>query len=274
MRIAIIIKGIEILDENEDSATVKAGAGVVWDDLVRFCVEREFYGIENLSLIPGTVGAAPIQNIGAYGTEIADTLSEVEYFDFEKYEKFVIRKEDCNLGYRDSIFKNKLKNKIIVTSVILKLSTKKNLNLGYRALQNEFPERYPENISIYEVREKIIKIRESKLPSTDKFGNAGSFFKNPEISEKEFNKLQHKFPDIVYFETGKDKIKIPAGWLIENAGLKGIKKGNTGTYPKQALVLVNYGNAKGSEIKALAEEIIQQIEYRYGVSLVPEVNII
>lgn len=268
------IKGIEILSEDENSVKIKAGAGVVWDDLVKFCVEKEFYGIENLSLIPGTVGAAPIQNIGAYGTELSDVLFEVEFYDTEEQKFRSLEKDYCKLDYRNSIFKKELKNKIIITSVTLELSLEKSFNLSYRALQKEFEERSIDNIALSEVRDKIIQIRNSKLPSTDLYGNAGSFFKNPEITVSHFEKLKKKFPDIVYFETGKDKVKVPAGWLIETAGMKGKRIGNTGTYPEQALVIINYGNADGSEVKRFAEKIISEIDNKFGITLIPEVNIL
>jgi UDP-N-acetylmuramate dehydrogenase len=268
------LKGIKVISEDTKKVIVKAFAGEVWDDLVKFCVENEYYGIENLSHIPGTVGAAPIQNIGAYGTEISDLIKEVEYFDiFEKIIK-IIDNSGCLFGYRNSIFKNELKNKILITAITIKLSKKKIFNLNYRVLAEEFKTANPDNLNIKLLRDKIIEIRDSKLPLTDQFGNAGSFFKNPEITKSEFKELHLKYPDIIFFETEENKMKIPAGWLIENAGLKGYRTGDVGTFPKQALVIVNYGNATGGEVIKFAEMIIGKIKKIYGINLIPEVNII
>ncbi|HSP88348.1 MAG TPA: UDP-N-acetylmuramate dehydrogenase [Ignavibacteriaceae bacterium] len=272
--IKISIPDIEIIYEDGETVLVKAGAGVIWNDLVQYCVERNFGGIENLSLIPGTVGAAPIQNIGAYGQELKDVFENLEgvFISNSKTAKFV--KEECKFGYRDSIFKNELRNKFIVTHLTLRLSKNPILNLEYGNVRNELESMRLNNIGVKEVSDVICKIRLSKLPDPVKIGNAGSFFKNPEITVEQFNLLKENFNDIVGFNLGNGKIKIPAGWLIESCGWKGKIVGNTGSHAKQSLVLVNYGNATGEEILNLAEEIKKSVLDKFGIKLNEEVNIV
>ncbi|MDO8550901.1 MAG: UDP-N-acetylmuramate dehydrogenase, partial [Ignavibacteria bacterium] len=236
----ISIPDIEIISEDEETVEVKAGAGVIWHDLVLYFIERNFGGVENLSLIPGTAGAAPIQNIGAYGQELKNVFENLVgiFLSDSKPAKFT--KEECRFGYRDSIFKNELKDKFIVTYVTIRLHKNPLINIKYGNVRSEIDRMGYNNIGIKEVSDVICRIRLSKLPDPSKIGNAGSFFKNPEISEEKFASLKEKFNDIISFNLGSGKVKIPAGWLIESCGWKGKMVGNTGAHAKQALVLVNY----------------------------------
>ena len=264
---------IRVVLENKNEVILEIGAGKNWDDLVKYCIEEELYGIENLSMIPGTVGAAPIQNIGAYGVELKDVFVYLNGYSLETNEKKIYTREACNFGYRDSIFKNELKGNIIITKVALRLLKQKKFNLSYKALNEKFnqPE---EEITIKQVSDAVRKIRTEKLPDPYKFGNAGSFFKNPEISEEQFQFLFKKYSDIVYFKQENEMYKIPAGWLIEKSGYKGKRIGNVGTYENQALVIVNYGNASGKEIIDFARLILNEVEKRFSIELETEVNIL
>ncbi len=268
------IKGVKIISEDKDSVEIKAGAGEHWDDLVNYCVEQNYWGIENLSLIPGTVGAAPIQNIGAYGAELKDVLVAVEGLSVAELKEMRISREEAKLAYRNSIFKNELKNKFIITHVILQLNKKGKPNLSYSGLSNYFKNTPVDKIDIGQIRKAVIEIRRSKLPDPAQLGNAGSFFKNPVVSDSIYNKLKSKYSNIVAFPVGDNRWKIPAGWLIENAGLKGIKIGDAGTYEKQALVIVNYGKSTGKEILELAKLIQKTVKEKFNIELEPEVNII
>jgi UDP-N-acetylmuramate dehydrogenase len=267
------IKGIkhEIQDE---MVLVSAGAGVVWNDLVNYCVDREFAGIENLSLIPGSVGASPIQNIGAYGVELKDVFHSCKAFEISTGKILTFTRSDCKFGYRDSIFKNELKGKVIITDVTYKLSTRPNLNTSYGAIQQELQKRGIERPTIKDISKVVSEIRVNKLPDPSTIGNAGSFFKNPIITVDNFRHLQYTFPDIVHFPVGNGKEKIAAGWLIEKCGWKGRKIGETGTWKNQALVLVNYGNATGSAIYDLSSLIISDVKKQFDIELEREVNII
>ncbi len=274
-------KGIEILDENEASATLRAMGGEIWHDLVLFAVERELWGIENLSLIPGTVGAAPMQNIGAYGAELRDTLVEVEAYELNSGEKKVFKAKECRLGYRDSVFKNEAKGKYFISAIVLKLSKIENKNVEYRALQEYIEQNQIQDLNIKSISDSVSAIRRSKLPDPKDIGNAGSFFKNIFIDDEELRELQQSYPDIPNFrepaslDSGRgDQIKIPAGWLIEMCGWKGKRVGNVGMHEKQALVLVNYGGAKGEEIKQLADMVIDSVYQKFGLQLTPEVNFV
>lgn len=267
-------RGMKIVDETNEYVFVNAQAGESWDDLVTFCVDREFYGIENLSLIPGTVGAAPIQNIGAYGVELKDVFDSLEGFDLWKEEKRKFNKEQCRFEYRDSVFKNELKNKFLISNVTLKLRKEKNFNLNYRAFQDFLHNKDLSNISVREISELVKRIRMSKLPDPAKLGSAGSFFKNPEVDKKKFSELKRIHNDLVFFKVENDKYKIPAGWLIEKCGFRGKKSGKVGTYYRQALVLINLGGASGIEIKKLSEQIQEAVYIKFGIELIPEVNII
>ena len=263
---------IIVINEDESSATIEASAGVEWDKLVEFTVQNGLWGIENLSLIPGTAGAAPIQNIGAYGTEISEHLIWVKGISSVNFTKHRLSNQKCEFGYRDSIFKHRLKNDFIVTSIALKLSKLPNPKLNYRPLKKIFANN--KNVDQIAVREEIIKIRTEKLPDPDKLGNAGSFFKNPVVSINKVKELKQKFPHLPVFEFGNQEYKIPAGWLIENAGMKGYREGNVGVSNKQALVLINYGNATGKEVLELAGKIKNLILKKFNISLQTEVNIL
>ncbi len=265
---------ISIIEESENEVVVQASAGVIWHELVLFCVERNFGGIENLSLIPGTVGAAPIQNIGAYGQEIKDTFKSLKGIFTDNLKEKIFQKEECDFGYRNSIFKSKLKNKFIITDVSLTLSKHPALNISYGSIKEELNKLGKENISVGDVSRVICDIRRSKLPDPEEIGNAGSFFKNPEVSKNKFENLKEKYPNIVGYKLNDGKIKIPAGWLIEQSGLKGKRIGNTGTHVNQALVIVNYGNATGAEILKFKDHIKNEIVKRFGIELEEEVNVV
>lgn len=267
------IKGIEVLREYKKTVYVSSGGGVVWNDLVNWCIAKGFGGIENLSLIPGTVGAAPIQNIGAYGVELTDVFHELEAVHLKTGKRKIFKHEDCHFGYRNSIFKNRLKGKYCICRVVLKLNKQPRLNLSYGAIQQTLTAMKVENPNIADVGKAVVVIRSSKLPDPAKLGNSGSFFKNPIIGKRQFNQLQKQFPQIVFYPQSDGKFKIPAGWLIEQCGWKGKRVGNTGSHAKQALVLVNYGDATGKEIWRLAQQIIKSVEKKYGILLKPEVNV-
>ena len=277
------IEGIAVVSETETEVGVKANSGVVWHDLVLWCIDKNYGGIENLSLIPGLVGAAPMQNIGAYGTEIKDVFQELEAIEIFSGEtvKFILN--DCAFGYRESVFKNKFKNKFIITSVSLRLSKISSPDSNYRFktdygdVKKTLEEMKVSSLSLKAVSDAVCKIRTSKLPDPKEMGNAGSFFKNPVISLERFDKLKEKFPTIPNYPISdlSDKpVKIPAGWLIEQCGWKGKRIGNTGSHAKQALVLVNYGNANGEEILNLSKEIQQSVKEKFGIEIQPEVNVV
>jgi len=267
------IRGIEHRI-NHNEVFVEAGAGEVWNDLVNFCVDREYAGIENLSLIPGSVGASPIQNIGAYGVELKDVFRSCRAFEIATGSFKTFSKEDCRFGYRDSIFKNGLKEKYIIVSVKFQLSLIPNINLKYGAIEQELANRGINNPTIKDVSKVVSHIRVSKLPDPSTIGNAGSFFKNPVISQEQFDKLIAQFPDVVNYPAGDDLVKLAAGWLIEQCGWKGKVVGNTGTWKNQALVLVNHGGATGAEVYSLSSQIIDSVYTKFGVLLEREVNII
>ncbi len=268
------IMGKEILKETDDHVWLKIGAGENWHQTVRYCVEQGWGGIENLSLIPGTVGAAPIQNIGAYGVELAQVFEWLEAAHIESGEAHRFDKEDCRFGYRDSIFKNELKGQYLVTQVVLKLSKDPQLNTSYGAIQSELEKRGISEPTIRDISDIVIDIRNSKLPNPDTLGNAGSFFKNPVVKNKVFERIKAAYPGAPGYSMGDEETKIPAGWLIEEAGWKGKIVGNAGTYKQQALVIVNHGGATGKEILALANKIRTSVADTFGIELVPEVNII
>lgn len=272
--IKISIPGIEIIKENENFVFIEAGAGVVWHDIVQFAVDRNLGGIENLSLIPGTVGAAPIQNIGAYGQELKDSFYTLSAFNTENNSIIEMDSAECKFGYRDSIFKNELREKFIITKVTLKLQKNPVLNIEYGTVKEELQKTGIQNFTVKEVSDAICKIRQSKLPDPNLIGNSGSFFKNPEIPADEFKTLKEKFPGIVGYETPANKTKIAAGWLIEQCGWKGKRFGDAGVHEKQALVLVNYGNATGKEVLTLAENIKLAVQNSFGIVLEEEVRII
>jgi UDP-N-acetylmuramate dehydrogenase len=266
-------KGIELVDEDNNFIYVKAEAGEVWDDFVEYCVNQNWAGLENLSLIPGQLGASPIQNIGAYGVELKDVFHTLIAMDVKTGESKEFTKDDCRFGYRDSVFKNAEKGKYIICSVIFKLKKKHKLNTVYGSIMEEMQKRHIEKPTIQEVRKVICDIRSSKLPDVSKVGSAGSFFKNPYVDKNQFEILKTDFPNIVAYDEN-NMMKLAAGWLIEKAGWKGYRKGDAGVYPSQALVLVNYGNAKGNEIIELSNEIQKSVKALFNVNIEPEVNII
>lgn len=267
------IKGIAS-KVNGEQVIVEAGAGEVWHNLVMYCVDNGFAGMENLSLIPGSVGASPIQNIGAYGVELKDVFESCRVFFIETGEIREFKKEECQFGYRESIFKTELKGEVIITRVVFDLSTSPTLNISYGAIGEELQKRHITKPGIKDISDVVSHIRVSKLPDPSTIGNSGSFFKNPIISEAEFKKIQSVFPDTVHFCLPNSTVKLAAGWLIEQCGWKGKKIGETGTWKNQALVLVNYGNATGSEVYDLSSRIIHDVKSKFGVSLEREVNVI
>ncbi|MFY7734255.1 MAG: UDP-N-acetylmuramate dehydrogenase [Bacteroidia bacterium] len=268
------IKGIEKINEDNEYVYLKAMAGETWHGFVMHCVANIYSGVENLSLIPGCVGAAPMQNIGAYGVEIKDTCFEVEAYNIETNEVKIFSNADCKFGYRESIFKHEAKGKYIISSVTFKLAKQAKINVSYGAIQDVLKSKNIENPTIQDVSEAVIAIRESKLPNPKVLGNAGSFFKNPEIPTEEYLTLKEKYPTLVGYKISETHTKLAGGWLIEQCGWKGKVVGNTGSHKDQALVLVNYGNATGNEIWKLAMQIQESVFEKFGVTIVPEVNVI
>lgn len=267
------INGINVVGEDDTYVYVQAGGGENWHQFVLYCLQHHFAGVENMALIPGSVGAAPMQNIGAYGVELKDVFQELEAFHLRDQ---VVRKfslEDCRFGYRNSIFKQELKNEFVLLSVTFRLNKQPRFNTSYGAINQELENMGVKELSIELIAQAVINIRSSKLPDWKVVGNAGSFFKNPQIPESQFLELKQRFPNIVAFPAGEGQVKLAAGWLIEQCGWKGYRKGDAGCYPKQALVLVNYGNASGQEIFALSEKILQSVQEKFGVLLEREVNI-
>jgi len=271
--IKISIKGIQSNLIN-DRVLVTAGAGEVWNDFVNYCVEHDFAGVENLSLIPGTVGASPIQNIGAYGVELKDVFESCTTFEIKTGKIKTFTYTDCHFGYRESIFKRELKGQYIITAVTFRLSSAAKINTSYGAIETELLNRGIENPDIADVSAAVSHIRVSKLPDPSTIGNAGSFFKNPVIEKHEFADIVAKHPDVVHYPTADGKIKLAAGWLIEQCGWKGKVVGQTGTWKNQALVLVNHGHASGTEVYNFSEQIIDSVKSTFGVILEREVNIL
>jgi UDP-N-acetylmuramate dehydrogenase len=274
LTLCIDLKGLEIQDAGiQNKKILKAGAGENWHQLVLFAIKNNLGGIENLSLIPGKAGAAPMQNIGAYGVELKDVFYELEAFEIStgKLKKF--SNENCRFGYRESVFKRDLAGQFIITSISLILDEKPNFNTSYGAIEEELAKTGKQK-SLENISEAIIQIRKSKLPNPDEIGNAGSFFKNPTIPKSHYLSLKTKFPEIPSYPIADDWVKVPAGWLIEKCGLKGFKKGNCGVHDKQALVLINLGKASGKEIYDLSESIIQTVHDTFHILLEREVNIL
>jgi UDP-N-acetylmuramate dehydrogenase len=268
------LKGIELIKEDADNVFVKAAAGENWHQFVQYCIGKNWAGLENLSLIPGNVGASPMQNIGAYGVELADHFWELEAYHIEDDSIRIFTAADCRFGYRESVFKTVYKNQFIILSVRFRLSKHPVLQTSYGAIQQELASTKIDHPGIKDIADAVIRIRQSKLPDISQTGNAGSFFKNPAISKKQFHELQLRYPDIVGYPLPGDHVKLAAGWLIEQSGFKGYRKGDAGCYPKQALVLVNYGHASGMEIYDLSQEILDSVAEKFGVLLEREVNII
>lgn len=271
--IHLTTKGITMLAENSTYVYLKVAAGEEWEDLVQYCIDRNYYGIENLTGIPGKVGSAPVQNIGAYGVEVKDTIFQVHAVCLATQKQRIITNYECQFGYRDSIFKNELKNKYLITYVVFELSKIKSFNFEYAALKNEVEKRF-ENPTLAQVRSLINEIRNSKLPDITKIGSAGSFFKNPIVSQEQWIQLKTEFPQLTGYELENQWVKLAAGQLIDLAGWKGYREGDAGVYPLQALVLVNYGDATGKQIFELCQKIQQSVFAKFQVAIYPEVNIL
>lgn len=265
------IKGIKEIGRDNQNICIRVGAGEVWDGFVAYCVNNDYGGIENLSLIPGSAGAAPMQNIGAYGVEVKEYIEEVEFYHLEKRSYETLKGEECEFGYRSSIFKTKLKGKIVITSVHFSFPVKHEFNLHYSSVKELVDKTGP--ASLKSIRNAIINIRNSKLPDPSMFGNAGSFFKNPVIEHDMLERIQATFPEIPVYPAPGNLYKIPAAFLIEKAGWKGKREGNVGCYKNQSLILVNYGNATGNEILEFAKKIKTDVENQFGIKLSYEVNI-
>jgi UDP-N-acetylmuramate dehydrogenase len=274
------IKGISVTSETEHQVIIKANAGEGWHAFVLYCIERNYAGIENLSLIPGQVGAAPMQNIGAYGVEIKDVFYELEALDMETGEPVTFSLADCHFGYRESVFKNTYKNKYFITSVSFKLAklssptTQYRFKTDYGDIKDTLAQMQVYNLNIKAISDAVIKIRSTKLPDPKVLGNAGSFFKNPSVPQAKYEELVYNNPVMPSYPQKDGTVKIPAGWLIEQCGWKGKVVGNTGSHKSQALVLVNYGNATGNEVWQLALAIKQSVMDKFGVDITPEVNVV
>jgi len=266
-------KGKEIAHDAEDKILLEVGSGEMWHNTVMHCVQNNWSGVENLSLIPGTVGAAPIQNIGAYGVEVREVIEKVKAVELSSGRVFVFNNQECKFGYRESIFKNELKERFFISSVTLTLSKKNHqINITYGAIADTLKKMNITHPSIKNVSDAVIKIRSEKLPDFKTLGNAGSFFKNPEITQEQFLKLRNDFPEAPHYPANQ-RVKVPAGWLIEQCGWKGKIFGRVGVHAMQALVLVNFGGANGDEIFSLAQKIISSVQEKFSITLIPEVNI-
>lgn len=274
LAVHISSKGIGKIEETDSFVELECAAGEVWDDVVNYCVKNNYYGIENLALIPGTIGASPIQNIGAYGVEIKDVITYVEGYDLQTNKLLTFTSEECEFDYRSSIFKTKLKGRFLITKVRIRLSKEKKYHLNYRALSEKFGHLAKEQIEICDVANYVKQIRLEKLPDHKILGNAGSFFKNPEVDSFKIEELKKHYKGIVTFATTTGTYKIAAGWLIEQCGFRGKRIGNVSCYEKQALVIVNHGDATGKEIIEYSELVQKTVNDKFGISLVPEVNII
>lgn len=273
--IKIEIRGVTVLEEHDDFVELKVGAGELWHPFVMHCIEKNWAGLENLSLIPGTVGAAPMQNIGAYGVEVKDAITSVEVLMRDSLETRTFLNKECHFAYRDSIFKNELKDKCIITHVNFRLRKKNHqYNVSYGAIQDVLKAKGKAELNLKKISDAVIEIRQSKLPDPAKLGNAGSFFKNPTLPISKLQSLQNKFGDIPHYVVSDKFVKLPAAWLIEQCRWKGKRIGAVGVHEKQALVIVNYGDAKGEEIWQLAMQIKASVKEKFDVDLHPEVNII
>lgn len=265
-------KNITIKANLDDSVIVEAEAGVEWDDMVEWSVERELWGMENLSLIPGTVGAAPVQNIGAYGAEAKNVIERVHYYDAKERRHHTMGNAECRFAYRESIFKHELRGKAIITSVEFRLSKSQQPSLGYGDLAKEVEARG--RVTLKNIREAVCSIRRSKLPDTAVLGNAGSFFKNPIVNKDVSERLKQEYENMPVYPVSEQNCKLAAGWLIDQAGLKGYRQGNVGVHERQALVLVNFGGATGEEVISLSELVRERVKEKFGITIDPEVNIL
>lgn len=268
------IKGIYERHEDDEHVYVNAGAGENWHAFVLYCLKRNWAGVENLSLIPGNVGASPMQNIGAYGVELAEVFWNLEAYHIKDKKTVTFTLNDCAFGYRDSVFKNKYKDQFVILNVTFRLRKKPIFHTSYGAIQQELERMGVKELSIHAISQAVINIRSSKLPDPKQVGNAGSFFKNPEVTKDRHDTLKEKFPEMVAYSLVNSNYKLAAGWLIEQCGWKGFREGDAGVHPKQALVLVNYGHANGQSIYDLSERIKQSVNLKFGVQLEREVNII
>jgi UDP-N-acetylmuramate dehydrogenase len=268
------VPGIEKVKEDDEFVYVRAGAGENWHQLVLHCIKNNWAGIENLSLIPGCVGASPMQNIGAYGVELSEVFSELKAFHLKEKTNYTFALKDCAFGYRDSVFKNKYRDQFAIIHVTFRLRKQPVFNTSYGAIKEELEKMNVTELSIQAISQAVINIRSAKLPDPKTIGNAGSFFKNAEISEEKFLQLRSQFPDIIGHPVANGNIKLASAWLIEQCGWKGFRRGDAGCHEKQALVLVNYGNATGEEILKLSEEIMQSVNEKFGVLLEREVNVV
>ena len=286
------VKGIDLVREDDRHVYIRAGAGENWHGFVQYCLQRDWAGVENLSLIPGSIGAAPMQNIGAYGVEIKEVFYELEAWSLEDGKVYTFTLNDCQFGYRESIFKGRYKGRFIILAVTLQLNKNPKFHTEYGAIREELDKMGIQQLSIQAISRAVINIRSAKLPDPAAIGNAGSFFKNPTIPDQQFATLKAAFPGIIGYpntaptnaspaapgqpptaRSGQDT-KLAAGWLIEQCGWKGFRRGDAGCHSRQALVLVNYGNATGKEIYDLSEEILHSVQKKFGVTLEREVNII
>jgi len=273
--VLIRIKGIKKVREDATHTWLRVGAGVNWHNFVLYTIDRNLGGIENLSLIPGTVGAAPMQNIGAYGVEIKDTFDSLEAIEMATGQIHTFTNAECRFGYRESVFKHELKGQYIITSVTFRLTRNPTVfNTSYGDIERTLREMSITETTLRAVSEAVIHIRQSKLPDPREIGNAGSFFKNPIIPQAQFNTLAKSYPDLPSYPAGEGFVKIPAGWLIEQAGWKGVRVGNVGVHKRQALVLVNYGHGMGTELQQLAQNIQLSVQDKYGINLQTEVNFV
>jgi UDP-N-acetylmuramate dehydrogenase len=267
------LKGITIEKEDEQHVWLRAQSGEVWHELVMYAIDKGLGGIENLALIPGTVGASPMQNIGAYGVEAKETIESVTFWYWKEKAFLTYNNRECAFGYRDSIFKSQLKGKCFITSVLYKLDKQPKYNTTYGAIEQELEHMGVQELSVQAIAHAVMNIRRSKLPDPKQIGNAGSFFKNPTIPKPDFALLHERYPNIPSYKVNDTMVKVPAGWLIEQCGWKGYKNGDTGVHAKQALVLVNYGNAKGSDVWKLSGEIVSSVKEKFGIELEREVQV-
>lgn len=268
------IDGINIVDEDDQFVFITAGAGVKWHSFVMYCVNQNLGGVENLSLIPGNVGASPMQNIGAYGAEIKDVFYELKALHLNEKSIHKFSSAECEFGYRESVFKKKYKDEFAILNVTFRLRKNPVFNISYGAIETELKKMHVETLSVKAISDAVIQIRLSKLPDPSVIGNAGSFFKNPVITKEQMEKIQQHHLNLPFYKADEENFKIPAGWLIEQCGWKGFRKGDVGCYEKQALVLVNYGNATGKEIYSLSEEIKLSVNEKFQIELEREVNIL
>jgi UDP-N-acetylmuramate dehydrogenase len=268
------IPNLTVVKEDAEHVYVKAGAGENWHGFVQFCIKQNWAGVENLSLIPGCVGASPMQNIGAYGVEIKDVFSALEAFHLHDREVHTFNAPDCEFGYRESVFKGKFRNQYVILNVTCRLNKTPKFNTSYGAIEQELERMGVQQLSIQAVSQAVINIRTSKLPDPAKIGNAGSFFKNPSVAGDVYTQLKTEYPHIVGYPNADGTVKLAAGWLIEQSGWKGYRRGDAGVHEKQALVLVNYGHATGQEIYDLSEDVMKSVHAKFGVHLEREVNVV